>query len=148
MKSTVHSINASQSFIFRAKCKFCRTGPKYVYYLLNKVVTDKTLYKIKDFYDSSLSSMRADDFYVGYSIKNRSFIPSYMFDPTSASMRKLPVPNMRYQQNDDRFCTVVECACGETSWSFVQSTRKHITNRKCRHNANLKKIASLYKVMI
>jgi len=148
MRKAITSINGSQSFVFKSRCKHCKSGPKYVYFILNKMVSTDSLYKIKDFYEKNVSSMRADDFYIEYSVKNRSFGPSYMFDPTSSALRKLPVPNMRYEQNEDRFNTMVECGCGQTSWGFVQSRRKHITGRKCRYDIRVKDVSSLYRIMI
>lgn len=148
MKKTATWINGSQTFFFKSRCKYCRSGPRYVYYLLNKVITSNSLYKIKDFYESEVSSMRADNFYLEYSIKNRNFSPSYLFDSTSAALRKLPVPNMKYRQNDDRIGTVIECGCGKTSWSFINSNREHIKNRKCSTNIKAKDVMSLYRIMI
>lgn len=148
MKNKITKISASQTFLFKSRCKFCKSGPKFVYYILNKMVTSDSLYKIKDFYDNTAGSARADDFYLEYSIKNRNFSPSYMFDPSSASLRKLPVPNMKYQQNDDRFGTILECGCGKTSWAFTRSNRAHISNRKCSHSVQIKDIMSLYRIIL
>ena len=70
MKKSISKIHGSQTFFFKSRCKFCRSGPKYVYYLLNKIITTSNLYNIKDFYEKQVSSMRADDFYLEYSVKN------------------------------------------------------------------------------
>lgn len=146
MKKRATTINGSQTFIFKSRCKFCKSGPKYVYYLLNKMVSTDTLYMIKDFYEGAgKNSSVADDYYIDYTVKNRTFVPSYMFDSRSSSLQKLPVPNMRYQQNEDRFGTVVECSCGKTSWGYVRSNRKHITNRQCTIKISLKEIDSMYR---
>jgi len=89
MKKRVTTVNGSQTFIFKSRCKFCKSGPKYVYYLLNKMVSTDTLYMIKDFYEGmGKDSSVADDYYVDYTVKNRSFIPSYMFDSRSSSLQK------------------------------------------------------------
>lgn len=149
MKKTVSSICGAQTFYFKSRCKHCKSGPKYVYYTLRGNISTDTLYNIKDFYEHTTGGpQRADDFYVEYAVKSRKFGPSYMFDSTSLAYRRLPVPNMRYQQNADKFGTVIECDCGETSWSFVRSNRKHISNRKCGVNIPVKDILSLYRILL
>lgn len=148
MKKIATKINGSQTFYFKSKCKFCKSGPKYVYYLLNRVITENNLYKIRDYSIMSSTSIRSDDFYTGYSIRNRSFKPSFMFDSTMLSLQKLPVPNIKYEQNLDRIGTVIECGCGKTSWGSIRSNRKHIKYRKCPININAKDIMSLYKILL
>jgi hypothetical protein len=126
------NISCSETFIFKSRCKFCKSGPRYIYYYLTKLVSTNSIYKIKQFYEDINPTIKADDFYTELSIKNRNFRPSFMFDSNSASLRKLPVPNMKYQQNEDKVGTIMECDCGKTTWAFIKSNRQHIKNRKLR----------------
>lgn len=148
MKKKVFSVNGSESFLFKSRCKFCQTGARFVYFILNKSVSENTLYKMKDYQENSVSQSRADDFYTEHSVKNRMFQPAFLFDPISIGLRKLIAPNMRYQQNDDMFTTIVECGCGRTEWASKYSVRKHIIGRKCRYDIKVKDISSLYHIVI
>lgn len=145
MKKRIVKITAGQTFFFKSKCKKCASGPRYVYFKLNMIVNNNSLYDIKDFYNEIGLEIKSDDFYLEHSIKNRSFSPSYMFDGDSSSLRKLPIPNIKYQQNLDIFDTIIECECGQTNWAFVNSCRDHIKNRKCKLNINTNEVYSLNK---
>lgn len=143
----VDKINGSQSFFFRARCKFCKSVPKYIYYLLNRMITTSSFYRIKSIYDNvDFELSTSDNFYLEHSIKNRNFKPTYMFE--SISSKKLPIPNMGHQQNNDRFTTVIECECGKTNWAFVRSNKDHIKNRKCKLEISSKELQSLYKILV
>lgn len=148
MRKSITKINGSQTFFFKSRCKHCKSGPKYIYFMLNKQVSPKNFFKLRDFYEKSISSYRADDFYIDYAIRNRNFAPSYMFDGTTSAYRKLPVPNFKYQQNEDKFVTVIECDCGKTSWAYVKSNRHHIINRKSSVSYDTKEIMTLYRILI
>jgi hypothetical protein len=119
--------------------------------MLNKMVSEHTLYKVKEFLESQIRHApirsRSDNFYIGYAVENRNFSASYLFDGFSSQLQKLPIPNIKYQQNDDKINTVIECSCGQTSWSFTNSNRKHISNRKCNISMGGNDVVSLYKVM-
>lgn len=143
------SVQEFKTFFFKSKCKFCKTGPKNTYYIFNKFVTEKNLFNFKNFNENYVSS-KTDDFYLENSIKSRRFKPSYMFDSTSVAFRKLPVPNLMYDQNGDKLNTVFECGCGRTSWSFTNSTRNHVVNRKCGIVLKVKELlySTEYKVLI
>jgi hypothetical protein len=147
VKKSITKITCSQTFFFKSRCKFCVSGPKYVFYILNKLVSEQNLYKIKEFYEAQVSTFRPDNFYMHYSVDNRSFSASYLFDSSSCALRKLPVPNKGYKQTEDKITTAIECSCGRTVWTFTDSNREHIKNRKCSLVMDTKDIVSLYKVM-
>ena len=147
MKKSVIVANCGQTFFFKSKCKYCISGPKYVSYMMNKMITQDSLYPMKEFYESYFGTKRSDDCYLDYLVRSRNFSGSFIFDSATALLRRLPVPNMKYKQNEDKITTVIECECGRTSWAFVNSNRKHISNRKSGTKLNTRDVVSLYKVM-
>jgi len=143
-------LRCAQTFLFRAKCKFCQSGPQYMYFIMNRYIDEKNFSSMRKYYtDNTQSSlMLADSFYMASSIKERRFRPSYMFDANTTYFKKLVPPNSKYQPEKDRFISILECECGETAWAFVDSRREHIKNRKNNRLTPARDIKTMYKIVI
>ena len=143
------SLQKFQTFFFKSKCKFCKTGPKNIYYIFNKYFTQNNFANIQDF-DKNIIESKIDEVFLENSIKHRKFKPSYIFDSNLISNGKLAVDNINYEQDKDKLNTVFECNCGRTSWALLLSKRKHIANRKCGVVLNIKELlySTEYRILI
>lgn len=63
-------------------------------------------------------------------MKNRNITSILLFDDITLSLLKSSAKNIYYNQNKDKLVYILECHCGKTRWSFMQSEREHIKNRK------------------
>lgn len=140
MKKILQSINGSKTFLFRTRCKFCRTGPKYFYFILNEGNIPSDVFFMQTVYPYT-------EQYFSHALSTHAFSASNIFNPV-ISNKKLVPPGMKYKQNNDKFTAVVECNCGKTSWHFVHSTREHVKNKSCRYNIKVNDISALFRLMI
>jgi|ERR1700722_5349613 len=149
-KQSIIKLKCAQTFVFKSRCKFCKSGPKYIFFLLNRFLDEKNIVAILKYYSDNfqLPHVINDNHYIESSIKNRAFRPSYMFDFNTTYFRKITPPNSKYEANKDKFTSILECECAATTWSFVDSRRKHIRNRKNIRTAPKLDVKSLYKIMI
>lgn len=134
MKIKLPKIKCAQTFVFKSKCKFCGSGPEFLYYLMNKIVSQKNFYAIMALNDKHAGQSKlflANDFYTDLTVKNRTFRPSYLFDFNTMTCRTISAPNSKFQSNRDRYISILECKCGHSNWLFTDSKREHIKNRKC-----------------
>jgi hypothetical protein len=130
---SLFKIKYAQTFVFKSRCKFCKSGPHFLYFLMKGNVNEKNFCNTQ-FSDKNVSqtkSFLADDFYVGITVKNRNFRPSYLFDGNTMLHRSTSVPNSKFEENKDKYVSILECICGRTNWLFTDSKRQHIKNRKC-----------------
>lgn len=149
-KQPVIKLKCAQTFIFKSRCKFCKTGPKYIYFLMNRYIDDKNISAVIKYYNNNNQAPNklSDNRYLESSIKNRTFRPTYMFDYDTMYFKKISPPNSKYEQEKDRFTSVLQCDCSATNWAFIDSRRKHIQNRKNAKAAPKLNINSLYKIML
>lgn len=143
-------LKCAQTFIFKSRCKFCKSGPKYIFFLMNRFLDEKNVSALLKYYSSNyqLPNVLSDNGYLESSIKNRAFRPSFMFDFNTTYFRKITPPNSKYEADKDKFTSILECECAATTWAFVDSRRKHIRNRKNVRSAPRLDVKSLYKIMI
>jgi hypothetical protein len=121
-----------------------------MYFIMNRYIDEKNFSFIRKYYGDSANSLPifGDDFYTESSVKMRNFNPSFMFDFHSIYLRKMPLFNSKYEQEKDRFTSILECKCGKTTWAYTDSRRKHIRNRKNDRVAPTKNVNSLYRILI
>lgn len=139
-------INGSEAFAYKSRCKSCKSGPKVIHYYMNPNISTDSVYGIREFYESIANTVRVNYYQPTNQTDMRRIRPSHLFDSSSSAFRKLRAPNMRYEQNADIFSAVLNCACGKTCWAFTNSSRKHISNRKCSIDITLKEISD-YRVI-
>ena len=115
-----------QTFLFKSRCKHCRSLPTTMFFYLDKHATH-------DHYMPNRKIVGANyvaRYHLSYGITTRSFVLNSVFDGVSFSVRKARLPGVKYQQGMD-LVSILECQCGKTSWAFTQSHRDHIKQRKC-----------------
>jgi hypothetical protein len=149
-RQPVIKLKCAQTFMFKSRCKYCKSGPKYVFFLMNRYIDEENISALIKYYNSNyqIPNTLTDERYLESTIKNRIFRPSYMFDFNTMYFRKLIAPNSKYKLDRDKFTTILECECAATTWAFINSRREHIKNRKNVNSAPWRSYKSLYKVMI
>ena|ERR1700722_4479733 len=149
-KPVAVKLKCAQTFLFKSRCKFCRSGPIHMYFIMNKYIDEKNFSFFRKYYSDTANSppIFPDEYYVESSVEMRNFKPSFMFDFNSIYLRKITPPNSKYEQEKDRFTSILECKCGRTTWAYTDSRRKHIKNRKNEKVAPTKNINSLYRIFI
>lgn len=117
---------------------------------MNRFLDEKSIPIVMKYYSDNyqIPNTLGDNRYIESSVKNRTFRPSFMFDFNTTYFRKLTPPNSKYEQDKDKFTSILECECAATTWAFVDSRRKHIKNRKNVKPAPRLDVRSLYKIMI
>lgn len=142
-------LRLAQTFLFKSRCKYCQSGPQYMYFVMSHHIDEKDFIAVRKYYSDVVNGLvLADDFYIASSIKRRKFKPSYMFDTNTMHFKKLTPPSSKFQPEKDCFISVLECECGETAWSFTDSRREHIKNRKNARLAPPRDIKTMYKIVI
>lgn len=115
MKKLKIKVYGCETFFYKSKCKFCQSPAESVVFYLNRGVSEKNFYAIKDYI---LQPFKIDSFYMDYSVKERTFKVSYLFDATSIAFGKAPAFNYS-KFIDKNLVASGQCSCGETSWLFV-----------------------------
>jgi len=121
-----------------------------MYFIMNRYIDEKNFSFIRKYYGDGADSypMFGDESYMEASVKIRNFKPSFLFDFNTIYLRKIPIFNSKYEQEKDRFTSILECKCGKTTWSYTDSRRKHIKHRKNDRVAPTKNVNSLYRILI
>lgn len=130
-------INISSSFIYRTQCIRCGSQPSYYYFSRNPILwydpnKNKNIFEFVKKYCKRLSpdNFIFDDFRSSSKIGNYNHPVNY----------KGYKPRLHKSRGVNPVFNVVEhlmCDCGYTIWSFTNSGRVEIINRKSRHKKQL-----------
>src|SRR5271166_248430 len=117
-------------FVFKSICKYCKTGPSSAYFVMNKDLSQDNFQFLLKREPTNDDFIITDGDMIASLISSRVFKPYYMFDRNAAVERSVFVPNSKFEPSRDEISCKMECDCGKTTWSFTNSRRKHIHNRK------------------
>jgi hypothetical protein len=137
-KITINRINISSSFMKRALCKECATGPSYYYHVSKPTPwLDGSLQMRTSQWSRDWIKRMASDWFLSSQpkhfrdIKEFSFIlDSKGYLPSAHNKKGIDVP---YKDN---VIEMLSCDCGATVWAFNEKSvkkRPEITNRKGRY---------------
>lgn len=124
-------LKCSQMFLFAARCKFCKSFAKDIYFNLSKYVSTSSVYYMQSVAKSYSYPILSGDNYL-ISVSTKEIKLSNLFDSSSIKIQKFGIPNSKFKQNTDQFIAVASCQCGHTRWSFIDSAREHVQHRKCQ----------------
>lgn len=119
-----------QPCLFKTKCRHCCSSPMFLFFSLNKTVDLRFFVKKNIFENPALFFELRKNYNFDLALNNRTLDSSMLFDDMTMSMLKTSASNIYYDQNKDKLVFLLECYCGKTVWSFMQSEREHIKNRK------------------
>lgn len=132
-------VPSSLSFSHRARCKFCKGYPKYLFFIIDKIqFKDFTLtLKIGSKF-LCITPIISND-YLSFYPKNFKNISSFSFRPAHAKISSKFYKGYKLMDaGDDGITDAITCECNKTLWTFKISEREHIENRRCRYKTPIK----------
>jgi hypothetical protein len=132
----------SNTFVYKAACKFCCSGPVRAYFVAN---VDHSQDFFKFFLKKKPNNYKPSQDngkFISAVVAIRKFKVAYLFERDNAYERRVFIPNSKFELDKDIISCRAECNCGATCWAFTNSRRKHISNRKSlkpikfHHNAS------------
>lgn len=136
-KPEIIKINASCSFMARARCKNCGNGPSFYYKIRNRYLyQDHSSYKYFSKYLKAWVNSMASNWYLKSDPKYFHSVSDFSFTVDDKQFRPTLHRSRGRDNNKDNVTEILSCDCGSTVWHFNQKSSKNcpeITNRKSKY---------------